>query len=107
MRPYSVRRADTGDFGAELIVEIDEFGRDQPFPEDPPLAVNVLEERVDRLHALDQPVAQGCPFVLEEHPRDDVERDDPLRRVAVAIDCEGDAELAEGGFGGLLAALEL
>src|SRR5207237_1390624 len=107
MRPHPVRRADAGDLGAELLVAVDQLGRDQPFLEDPALAVDILEERIDRLDALDQPLAEPGPFLLEENARDDIERNDALSGVAVTIDRKGDAELTEGGFGGLLAALEL
>ncbi len=107
MRPDAVRRADARDLGAELLVHQHQLGRDHALGEDAALAVDVLQEGVDRLDALDQPRAQPRPFVGEEDARDDVERDDPLGGVAVAIDGEGDAELAEGLLRGLLAALQL
>src|SRR5690606_33409753 len=62
--------------------------------------------RIDRLDTLNESFGKPLPFALQEDARDDVEGDDTLGGVAVAIDREGDAELAEGGFGGLLAALQ-
>ena len=75
--------------------------------DDPPRAVDVVDESVDRPHPLLEPGREPRPFARGEDARDDVERDDPLGRLLVAIDGEGDAEAAEGGFGGLLAAVQL
>ena len=44
---------------------------------------------------------------MREDAGHDIEGNDPLGRLLLAIDGEGDAELAEGGLGGLLAAIEL
>jgi hypothetical protein len=51
--------------------------------------------------------AQVRPFPRREDAGDDVEGDDPLGRLLLAIDGEGNAERTERGLGGLLAALQL
>ena len=78
-----------------------------PVGEDPSRAVDVVDEQVDRAHALLEAGREVRPFARREDAGDDVEGDDPLGRLLVAIDGEGDAEAAEGGFGGLLAAVQL
>ena len=60
---------------------------------------------VDRLDALLEPALQRVPFGGGEDARDDVERDQPLLRVGLAIDREGDADAAEQQLG--LAAAEV
>ena len=96
MRPDAVRRAHAGDLRAELRIAEDEVLRQHALLEDAALAIDIVEEGVDRIDPLHQPFGQARPFVGEEDTRDDVERDDPFARVGVAIDREGDAELAEG-----------
>ena len=61
-------------------------------------AVDVAEIEVDRLDALLQPLAQQVPFLGGEDAGDDVERDQPLGRIRLAIDREGDADAAEQQF---------
>ena len=63
-----------------------------------PLGIDVLDVEVDRLGALLKAAFDGLPFVGGEHARDHVERDQPLGRVGVAIDREGDADPAEQQF---------
>ena len=57
--------------------------------------VDVVEEGVERPHALLEP-ADSRPHSLDiEDARDDVEGDQPLRGLALAVDGEGDADAAE------------
>ena len=103
----AVRRPRAGARDAELGIAEDDVGRNGAVGEDAAGAVDVVDEGVDRHALCSRPCRQIGPFAGGEDARDDVERDDPLGRVLVAIDGEGDAEAAEGGFGGLLAAVEL
>ena len=98
MRPDAVRRPHAGDLRPELWVAEDQVLREHALLQDAALAIDVVEKGVDRLDPLDEPGRQPCPFVGQEHAGHNVERDDPLRRVIVAIHRKGDAELAEGGF---------
>ena len=86
---------------------MDQLGRQYALADDAAIAIDVVEKGVDRLDALDQPFGKVSPFARGENAGDDVEGDDPLGRVLLPIDGEGDAELAEGRFGGLLAAREI
>ena len=58
-------------------------------------AVDVLDVEVERLDALLEPEAQPRPFVRRQDARQHVERDQPLGRVGIAIDGEGDADAPE------------
>ena len=69
-------------------------------------AVEVAQERVQRRDALLQPALEKRPFGLGQHPRDDVERDEPLGRLVVAVDREGDADAAEEQLGLAAAGVE-
>ena len=69
-------------------------------------AVDVAEVGVDRLDALLQPAAQRVPFLRRQDARDDVERDQPLLGVGLAIDREGDADAAEQQLGFLAAIVQ-
>ena len=69
-------------------------------------AVEVAQEGVERRDALLQPALEERPFGLGQHPRDDVERDQPLGRLVVAVDREGDADAAEEQLGLAAAGVE-
>ena len=62
-------------------------------------AVDVAEEGVQRLDALLEPALQPLPFRLGDDAGDDVEGDQPLGGLRVAIDGEGDADAPEEQFG--------
>ena len=61
--------------------------------------VDVVEEGVERLHALLDALGQPPPFGAGNDARHDVEGDQPLGRFGLAIDGEGDAGLAEDALG--------
>ena len=100
----AVRRPRAGDGHAELGIGEDDIGGDDAVGDDPALRIDVVDEQVDRPHALLEPFGEPRPFARREDPGDDIERDDPLGRFLLAIDGEGDAQAAEGGLGRLLAA---
>ena len=58
-----------------------------------------LQIEVERLDALLQPFAEPVPFAGRQDARNDVERDQPLLGVGLAIDREGDADPAEQQLG--------
>ena len=68
--------------------------------------IDVADERVERLHPLLEALCQPLPFARGEHARDDIERDQPLLALGVAVDVEGDADPAKEVLGFELAALE-
>ena len=53
------------------------------------------EEEVERAHALDQPALEPLPLLAGNHPRDQVEREDPLDPLLLAVDREADALVDE------------
>ena len=59
------------------------------------VVIDVVQEGVERLHPLRQPLLEMPPFGGVEHAGHDVERDQPLGIAALAIDREGDADAAE------------
>ena len=107
MREDAFGRLDVGDRGGELRIAQHQFGWDDPVVQNLAPAIDVEQEGVDRVDPLFQPTRQMVPFGGAEHARQDVERDDPLGRLLLAVHREGDADLAKGGFGGVLAAAKL
>ena len=57
--------------------------------------IDVVHEGVERAHALLDAGRQPAPFGRRDDARDDVEGDEPLGRLVVAVDGEGDAGAAE------------
>lgn len=57
--------------------------------------IDVVEEGVERPRALADAAIEHAPFGGGEDARQQVERDQPLRVAALAIDREGDADAAE------------
>jgi len=60
--------------------------------------VDVVEEGVERAHALAQPGLQHRPLGRGDDARHDVERDQALGAFLLAVDGEGDADAVEGEF---------
>jgi hypothetical protein len=92
--------------GPELRIAEDQVGRQHARVQDLPRAVDIVEKGIDRFDALHQPLGQSAPFIRQEYPRHDVERNDTLARVAFAIDRKGNAQLAERCLGTFLSAAE-
>ncbi len=95
MHPDVVRRAAADHLRPVVGIAKDEFRRDDPFLEDRPRPVNVGQEKVQRAHALGEAGLQPPPFGAGENAGNDVEGDQPLGGVLVAVDAEGDADAAE------------
>ncbi len=60
--------------------------------------VDVVQEQVQRPHALDHAGFQDAPLLGGDHARDQVERQDAVDRRGVGIDREGDAALQQVAF---------
>ena len=89
-----------------MRVAVDEVGRDDAGLDAFLRAVDVGEEGVERRDALLQAALERDPFRLGQHARDDVEGDQPLGRLVVAVDREGDADAAEEQLGLAAAGVE-
>lgn len=84
-------------------VLIDQPRGDAPRPHDLAAPVDIHQKGVQRLGALLDAAFQPQPFMRGEDARKHVERDQPVRIAALAIDREGDADAAEQRLGlGLL-----
>jgi hypothetical protein len=64
--------------------------------------IDVIEKDVDGLDPLDAAALDQVPFGAVEDAGDEVERDQPLGRTALGVDCEGNAEPAKQLFRGAL-----
>ncbi len=61
--------------------------------------VEIMDERVECAHTLFDAGGQPAPLDRRKHPRDDVEGNEALGGLVVAIDREGDALPPEQPFG--------
>ncbi len=85
----------------------DQLFRDDALAEDAAVVVNVVEEEVERLDALEQAGLHRLPFRGGDRPGDEVEGENLLDPAAVGIDGKGDALVDEDEVGGGAALLEL
>ncbi len=101
------RHVDIDHFGAELGVALDLLGRHDAGLEDRLLVIDVVDEAIERRHALSQAALHLAPFVGRDDARDEVERDQALGalvghvRVFVpgAVHGKRDADAAKDHFG--------
>ena len=70
---------------------LDVVPRNDPVVEDVLVVVDVVQEKIQRDDPLREPGLEVLPFARGNHPRDGIERKDPLRALVVAVDVEGDA----------------
>ena len=77
------------------VVAGDHLHRQAPRPDDLLTVVDVVQEGVERAYPLLDTLRQLGPFAGRDDARHDVERDQPLARLGLAIDVEGDAGQAE------------
>ena len=74
-----------------------ELGRHLPVAQDALAVVDVGEEGVERVHALDHAALDVIPLLARDDARDEVEREDPLEPLLLAVDREADALVEERG----------
>ena len=94
-----VGRAQANHLGPELRVALDELARNDAGPQDFLRAIDVGQKGVQRLDPLDQAFLEAHPFRALDDARNDIERDQPLGRVRLAVDVEGDADAPEHHLG--------
>ncbi len=99
VRVHPARHLDAAHLGPVLAVVQHLLGRHQPGLEDLLVVVDVVQEAIQRGHALTQPFLHVFPLVTGDDARNQVEGDQPLGAGAVlvfgAVDGEGDADAAE------------
>src|SRR5208283_5854070 len=81
---------------------INDFARHHPVLDDLLVVVNVIDEQVERLDPLFEPLFDPAPFGSRNDPREDVEGKYLLQARLLAINVESDAHLQQGTLGGLL-----
>src|SRR5690606_1506852 len=99
-------RIDADHFRQEGLVLIDEFLRDHAGAQDLATVIDVIEKGVEGTGPLADAARQLAPFGGPEHARDEIERDKAFGIAPLAIDGEGDADLAEDRLGLALPQLE-
>jgi len=98
-----LRDVEAHELAAEMLRPEDVVGRDDAVPEDLLAVVDVVQEKIERGDALDQPPLDRPPLAVRDDARRQVEREDALRPPVVVVDREGDAPAHESQIdGGLL-----
>ncbi len=95
MRIDAAGRVEADHLASEVPRAEDEIGRDFPVAQDALTVVDVGQEGVERVHALDHAALDVVPLVARDHARDEVEREDPLEPFLLAVDGEADALVEE------------
>ena len=90
VRVDAAGRLDADHLAHEVARPEEQLARDLPVTDDSLLAVDVVEEEVERAHPLDQAALEPVPLRAGDHPRDQVEREDPLDPLLLAVDREAD-----------------
>ena len=90
VRVDAAGRVDADHLAHEVARPEEQRARDLPVADDSLLAVDVVEEEVERAHALDQAALEPVPLGAGNHARDQVEREDPLDPLLLAVDREAD-----------------
>ncbi len=99
VRVDAARHVHADHLAPELRIAEDALARQTPGFEDGLVVVDVVQEQVQRVHALREATLEELPVLGGDDPRDDVERDQALGAVAVAVDGEGDAHAVKGALG--------
>lgn len=99
MGPDLVGRAHPHHLQPVLVVAVHQLGRQHPRPHHLLRTVEIGQQPVQHLGPLAQPRLDHRPLGLLEHAGDDVEGDQPLGRLLLSIDGEGDADAAEEVLG--------
>ena len=83
--------ADAAHLAPVVAAAVDQLARDDALGEDAPLVVDVLQEQVDRGQPLRQAALERVPLARRDDARQQVEREDALGALLVAVDRERDA----------------
>jgi hypothetical protein len=73
----------------------DEFFRHDPFAQDAAVMVDVMQKKVYRLDALQQPRLKALPFMSGDGPRDQIEGKNFLHAAPVGVNGKSDALIDE------------
>ncbi len=92
------RHVEVHELPAEVLRAEDQSRRHDPILQDFLAVIDVVEEQVERMEALDEPGLDAAPLGVGDDPRDEIEREDPLRALGVVVNGEGDAAAQEGGI---------
>ena len=90
VRVDAAGRLDADHLAHEVARPEEQLARDLPVANDPLLAVDVVEEEVERANPLDDAAREPVPLRARNHARDQVEREDPLEPLLLAVDREAD-----------------
>ncbi len=90
---------DAAHLAPEVPAAVEQVARHDAFGENPALVVDVLEEEVDGRQPLREARSERAPLGRGDDPGQQVEGEDPLRALFVAVDGEGDALGQEGLVG--------
>ncbi len=107
VRVHPAGRLDADHLAAEVPRAEDELRRDPAVAQDPLAVVDVGEEQVERAHPLYEAAFDVAPLVPGDHARDQVEGEDPLEPLLLAVDREADPLVEERGVDRAPALLEL
>ncbi len=99
MRVDPHRHVDAAHFRPELRIAEHALAGHDARAEDRLLVIDVVQERVERLHALAQPAIEHLPLVRRNDPRHDVERNQPLGAGILAVHRERDADAMKRALG--------
>ena len=100
-------RVDADHLAPEVACAEHELRRHLPVAQDPLAVVDVGDEQVERVDALDHAALDVIPLLARDHAGDQVEREDPLEPFLLAVDREADALIQERGVDGVPPRLEL
>ena len=107
MRVDAARHVDADHLAPEVAARQDQRAGHDAVLEDPLRAVDVLQEQIQRDHALREPALDAIPFRPRHDARHQVEGEQPLGAEAVVVDGEGDALKQKRQVGQAPALLEL
>ena len=90
-----MRNLEVDHLGPKIWIAVDEVGRHHASLDDLAGTIEISQEHVQRLHALNQANFQLGPLGPRNETRYEIKGDQPLGRVLVAIDRECDADAAK------------
>ncbi len=103
----AVRHRDAAHLAQIMARAIDHGARHDAVLQHTSVAIDVAQEKIERLDALLEAGLDARPFGRGDDARQQIGRDDALGRLVIGIDGEGDALMQEGELAGLLAAMQL